>query len=67
MQLVNRAVPSMPREEKLALLRDASHYLNQLGITSVANATGDLAEIELYAALRDRGELTSEFGDTSIW
>jgi predicted amidohydrolase YtcJ len=70
MQLVNRAMPSMPREEKLALLRDASHYLNQFGITSVANATGDLAEIELYAALRDRGELTvrtrTAFGTVSV-
>jgi len=28
------------------------------GITSVVNATGDLAEIQLYAALRDRGLLT---------
>jgi len=45
-------------DEKLALLRDASHYLNSYGITSVTNATGDLAEIQLYAALRDRGQLT---------
>src|ERR1700732_5128211 len=45
-------------EEKLTLLRDASHHLNSYGITSVTNATGDLAEVQLYAALRDRGELT---------
>jgi predicted amidohydrolase YtcJ len=32
--------------------------LNSYGITSVVNATGDLAEIKLYAALRDRGLLT---------
>jgi predicted amidohydrolase YtcJ len=70
MQLVERAMPAMSREEKLALLRDASHYLNQYGITSVANATGDLAEIELYGALRDRGELTvrtrTAFGSVSV-
>jgi predicted amidohydrolase YtcJ len=70
MQLVERAMPAMPREEKLALLRDASRYLNQFGITSVANATGDLAEIELYASLRDRGELTvrtrTAFGSVSV-
>jgi predicted amidohydrolase YtcJ len=70
MRLVTQAMPSMPREEKLALLRDASHYLNRYGITSVANATGDLAEIELYGALRDRGELTvrarTAFGAVSV-
>jgi predicted amidohydrolase YtcJ len=59
MALVERAVfAALSRDEKLALLRDASHYLNRYGITSVVNATGSLPEIELYAALRDRGELT---------
>jgi predicted amidohydrolase YtcJ len=59
MELVERAVfAALSREEKLSLLRDASHYLNRFGITSVVNATGSLPEIELYAALRDRGELT---------
>src|SRR4029077_16870890 len=32
--------------------------MNRYGITSVVNATGSLAEIQLYAALRDRGQLT---------
>jgi len=59
MELVERAVfAQMTLEEKLTLLRDASQYLNRYGITSVVNATGSLAEIELYAALRDRGQLT---------
>jgi predicted amidohydrolase YtcJ len=59
MELVERAIfAALSRDEKLALLRDASHYLNRFGITSVVNATGSLPEIELYAALRDRGELT---------
>ena len=59
MELVERAVfAALSRDEKLSLLRDASHYLNRFGITSAVNATGSLPEIELYAALRDRGELT---------
>ena len=59
MELEERPVMvALPLEEKLALLRGASHYLNRYGITSVVNATGSLAEIELYAALRDRGQLT---------
>lgn len=58
-ELMNRAVlRELRTEEKLALLRNATRYLNQFGITSIVNATGDLAELELYAMLRDRGELT---------
>ena len=71
MEVVERAVfATLTRDEKLALLRDASHYLNRFGITSVTNATGSLAEIELYAALRDRGELTvrtrTSFGAVAV-
>ena len=71
MELVERAVfAALPREEKLAMLRDASHYLSRFGITSVVNATGSLPEIELYAALHDRGELTvrtrTSFGAVAV-
>lgn len=59
MDVVARAVAErVPSEDKLALLREASAYLNSFGITSVVNATGNLAELRLYGALRDRGELT---------
>ena len=40
------------------MLQVATRELNRYGITSVVNATGDFAEIKLYAALRDRGALT---------
>ena len=59
MQLTARAVAArVPVEEQLAMLKTAGHYLNSFGITSVVNATGDLAELKLYAALRDQGALT---------
>jgi len=59
MQVMDRAVAQqLSREEKFDLLRQASLHLNSYGITSITNASGDLAEIQLYAALRDRGELT---------
>ena len=59
MQVMERALASqLSRDEKLALLRDASRHLNRYGVTSITNASGNLAEIELYAALRDRGQLT---------
>lgn len=59
MELAERAVlRTLTAEEKLALLREGLHYLNSYGITSVVNATGSLGEIELYAQLRDRHQLT---------
>ncbi len=71
MQLAARAVDArVPLEEKLAMLEAATRYLNGFGITSVVNATGDLAELKLYAALRDRGTLTvrtrTSFGAVAV-
>jgi hypothetical protein len=70
MQLMEGLLSSQPLEEKLAWLKEASQYLNRFGITSVTNATGSLAEIQLYAALRDRGELTvrtkTAFGTVAV-
>ena len=71
MELVERTVfAQLTSEEKLEMLRDATLYLNRYGITSVVNATGSLAEVELYAALRDRGQLTvrtrTSFGAVAV-
>ncbi|MGD1097260.1 MAG: amidohydrolase family protein, partial [Bryobacteraceae bacterium] len=49
---------------------EAAHFLNSYGITSVVNATGNLKEIEVYGALRDRGQLTvrtrTSFAEVSV-
>jgi predicted amidohydrolase YtcJ len=71
MQIAARAVEArVPLEEKLAMVEAATHYLNSFGITSVVNATGDLAEIKLYGTLRDRGKLTvrtrTSFGAVAV-
>jgi len=71
MELMERAVwAELPKEEKLVMLGEATRYLNRYGITSVVNATGSLQEIELYAALRDRGNLTvrtkTSFGAVAV-
>jgi hypothetical protein len=59
MEAVERFVrTALSVEEQLSMLQVATRHLNSYGITSVVNATGDLAEIKLYAALRDRGALT---------
>lgn len=71
MEVMERAVfTQLTNDEKLDMLRDASRYLNRYGITSVVNATGNLAEIELYDALRARGQLTvrtkNSFGAVAV-
>ncbi|MEP6885880.1 MAG: amidohydrolase [Gammaproteobacteria bacterium] len=71
MQLAARAVAvRVPVEEQLSMVEAATHYLNSFGITSVVNATGDLAEITLYGTLRDRGTLTvrtrTSFGAVAV-
>ena len=71
MAVMERALANQfSQEEKLALLREASQHLSRYGVTSVVNATGKLAEIQLYAALRDRGQLTvrtrTSFGAVAV-
>ena len=70
MQLMEGVLSALPLEEKLGWMKEASQYLNRFGITSVTNATGSLSEIQLYAALRDRGELTvrtrTAFGTVAV-
>jgi predicted amidohydrolase YtcJ len=71
MQLAARAIAlRVPADEQLAMVQAATHYLNSFGITSVVNATGDLAELRLYATLRDRGALTvrtrTSFGAVAV-
>jgi predicted amidohydrolase YtcJ len=71
MEIADHAVEArVPLEEKLQMIEAATHYLNSFGITSVVNATGDLAEIKLYATLRDRGTLTvrtrTSFGAVAV-
>ncbi len=58
MDLVFRVQPELSQEERLDIARTAQEFLNRNGITSAINATGDLSEIEIYAALRDKGQLT---------
>ena len=71
MEVMERAVDAqLPAESKLAMLEAATHYLNSYGITSVVNATGNLAEIRLYATLHERGTLTvrtrTAFGSVAV-
>jgi len=71
MAVMERALMKLfTQDEKLRFLRDASLELSRYGVTSVANATGNLEEIELYGILRDRGQLTvrtrTSFGAVAV-
>jgi hypothetical protein len=58
-ETMERAVlPAIPTEDKLRLLQTGMRHLNSYGITSIVNATGNLAELDLYGQLRDEGRLT---------
>jgi predicted amidohydrolase YtcJ len=56
--LVEKIVPPPSIEEKLDALRTGMQYAARLGITSIQNASGSVAEFELYETLLKRGELT---------
>jgi predicted amidohydrolase YtcJ len=56
--LVLPFVPKPTREQLLSLLHENMRAANALGVTSVVNASGDLAEMDLYDTLRARRLLT---------
>jgi hypothetical protein len=71
MEIVERAVRTyLSQGDLLAMLRDASRYLNGYGVTTVVNATGNLADVKLFAGLHARGELTvrtrTSFGAVAV-
>jgi predicted amidohydrolase YtcJ len=58
MELVEQALPDPPLPQKMEWIAAAEHYLNSFGVTSATMATGNLADIQLYAKMRDQGKLT---------
>lgn len=58
MGLVRRAIPEPSREAKLAALRAGLATASRHGVTSAVNASGSVAEMELYQHLERRGELS---------
>ncbi len=57
-RLVDNVIPPFSHEEKLAALHDGLRLANRHGITSALDANSSVEEMELYADLRRRGELT---------
>ena len=55
--LVEKLVPAPTHDEQVAALRAAVLEAQRVGVTSVQNATGSPAEVELYRELREAGDL----------
>lgn len=57
-QLITRVMPPMAHKEQMRRLRMGLRFANELGITSMVNASGDLHELRIFDELRKGGELT---------
>ncbi len=55
--MVRRVIPQPPRDAVLAALLGGMGEASSRGVTSVFNASGDIAEMELYQTLYERGSL----------
>ena len=58
MSLMRNAAPQPTEEDRLAAVRAAIDEAHRLGVTSVQEAGGSAADLELFDRLRKRGELT---------
>ncbi len=56
--LMDKVIPPASRDEQLAALRDGLRLANQHGLTSTLDAAASVEEMELYAELHRRGQLT---------
>lgn len=59
--LVRKVIPETTVDDQLAALRNGLKYAASLGITSMQNANGDLAEYDLFNTLHRKGELTVRY------
>ncbi len=58
MRLISESIPELTHEEKLNALRKGIKLAASLGITSIANASGSVEELNLYKELLKNGELS---------
>ncbi|MEY4093172.1 MAG: hypothetical protein RLZZ53_371 [Acidobacteriota bacterium] len=58
MALISAVAPKPTEEDRLAAIRAAIDSAHRVGITSVQDAGGTAADLELFDRLRKRGELT---------
>lgn len=59
--LVQRILPPITREERMAALRAGIAAANRVGLTRVHSCGGDFEYLDLYDELRQKGQLTLRF------
>ena len=59
MSLVSRAMPPLSRERRLRAIQKALGHAASLGVTSVQDMNPESEDINVYAELLERGELTA--------
>ncbi len=57
--LIDRVIPPLSHEQRLAAVRRALAHAASLGVTSVQHMVADYADIAVYGELLERGELTA--------
>lgn len=57
-EVIERALPKMPVDEQVRILKAGEEYLNSYGVTSAVALTGGLEDLQAYEELRKRGQLT---------
>jgi predicted amidohydrolase YtcJ len=57
-EVMERALPPMPMDEQVRILKVGTRYLNSFGVTSAVVLTGGLDDLRALDVLRKRGELT---------
>jgi hypothetical protein len=58
-ELINKAVPSMSREQRVRAARRALEHAASLGVTSVQHMNPEFADVAAYSQLAENGELTT--------
>lgn len=58
-ELVIKVMPPMSREHRVRSIRRALEHAASLGVTSVQNMNPEYDDVKAYAALEERGELTT--------
>src|SRR5580765_5595321 len=59
LELINKAIPAMSREQRIRVARRALEHAASLGVTSVQHMNPEFADVAAYSELAEKGELTT--------
>ena len=58
-ELIQRAIPPLAHEQRLAAVQRALAHAASLGVTSVQHMSAEYADVEVYSELLEKGQLTT--------